>query len=182
MKDMLRIEASSPWIAIGVTLAISLAISACSEDVVEEALGLDEPAALQEADLPNCSRVVNCCTTLAEGRFSAVVPTSVSDACTSTVGTAADAAIGEYQRERDGINAQSGVSDDERTNLLNDLQDQWQGRIEPGCRCFLEESVGTAPDLATPADCESFTTTGALGQGATCGDAVDNLINYQSTN
>lgn len=163
------------FVVIGLFLASSL--TACS-DLIEDTLGIgsESAAALAEDDLPNCSRVSNCCDRLSQSPYSAVVPSSVHSTCSDTLGTAADMVISEYQSEQSLITNQSGLTDENETQLLSDLQEQWSSRVEPGCRCFLEETVGTLPDLTMPADCESFTTTGALEGGETCSDGIDAVL------
>ena len=157
-------------------LLVLLSLAGC-DDLLEQTLGAstETAAALAEDDLPNCSRVSNCCDRLAQSPYSSMVPSSVQTTCTDTLGSAAETVITEYQREKALITNQSSVTDDTESQLLSDLEEQWQDRVEPGCRCFLEETVGVLPDLTLPADCESFTTTGAL-DGATCSDGIDAVL------
>ncbi|MCA9562779.1 MAG: hypothetical protein KC561_04775 [Myxococcales bacterium] len=163
-------------------LAASLGFAGCEtlDDVAEQVLD-DEASALKDDDLPNCSRVINCCNALETGSISAAVPEAVSSACQNTVAVAADASIDEYQRQLAAIDAQTNVSEEDRATLRADLQEEWQNRIEPGCRCFMEDSVGTIPSIALPVDCEPFTTTGDL-EGATCSEALESLTAAPTTN
>lgn len=150
------------------SLLLLVSLGACDE-LLDQTLGAssESAASLAEDDLPNCSRVSNCCDRLSQSPYSAMVPSSVQSTCSDTLGTAADSVISEYQRE------QSLTSNE---SALAELEEQWSDAVEPGCRCFLEETVGVLPDLTLPADCESFTTTGALEGGATCSDGIDAVL------
>jgi hypothetical protein len=168
----MSLTATTRWCLAAVLLALT---GGCTEEL-EQALGVNQPAALGESELPNCSRVVNCCERLGQGVYGAVIPAAVHTTCDETLGVAASTVIGEYQNERSLVQSRSGLTDQQRTSLLGDLRSQWQSAVEPGCRCFLEETIGTLPDLATPTDCESFTTTGALAGSATCDDGIGAVL------
>ncbi len=163
----------SLWMLLAGFLALATTSCDVIEEITEEVID-DEASALQEDDLPNCSRAINCCTALESGTISAAIPDSVSEMCNTTVSVAADSAITEYQRELAAIDAQSGISDEQRASLTSDLVDEWQGRVEPGCKCFMTDTVGTLPDLALPQDCEPITSTGDL-EGETCSEALEAL-------
>lgn len=159
----------------------ALCFCGCDEikEITEEVLD-DEATALEEDDLPNCSRAVNCCTALEEGSIASVVPDVVSETCQDTVSIAANSAIDEYQRELAAIDSRTDINDESRASLRSDLVNEWQNRVEPGCRCFMEETVGTLPDLALPLDCEPISTTGDL-DGATCTEALESLTAAPTT-
>ena len=146
---------------------------ACSEleDSVEEALD-GEVTELKEAELPNCSKVITCCDNIANRNLS----DEVTSACDSQFKPAANLVIENYQLARDGI--QDNTNNNGET--LDGLRTTTQENFEPGCRCFLEETVGQintdAVDLL-PKDCEVDTTTGALDDGNMCSDATDTLLN-----
>lgn len=173
------------WLFALVTLAVVgpflVMCDEALENALEEAIGDDTPTALRESALPNCSRAVNCCNRLGSDELAALVPETVSQLCTESISAAATSAIDEFQRERDSISNQGGLTDARRTALLNDLEEQWQDRVEPGCRCFTEQTVGQIPDLVSPADCEPVTSTGSLEAGATCSSALDSLTNLDTT-
>lgn len=144
--------------------------SACSE--VEDALDGEE-AALKEADLPNCSKVITCCDNL-QGR--SFTPSQISSACSDQFEPAANAVIDTYQ------SAKSGIQDNTQNNdmTLDELRTQTQDQVEPGCRCFLEETIGTIDAAVLPKDCEADTSTGSLDEGAMCSDATDALFDAAS--
>lgn len=156
--------------------AMALFVVGCDaiEEVTDAVLD-DEPSALREGDLPNCSRAVNCCAALETGTISAAVPDAVSAACSDTVAFAADASIDEYQRQLQAIDDIPNLTAEARAARRDDLSREWQNRVEPGCRCFMEETVGTIPDLALPSDCEPILTTGDL-EGETCSAAMESLV------
>lgn len=164
---------TSLWILLAGFLTFPIASCDVIEEITEEVID-DEASALAEDDLPNCSRAINCCTALESGTISAAIPDTVSEMCNTTVSVAADTAISEYQRELAAIDAQSSITDEQRASLTSDLVAEWQGRVEPGCKCFMTDTVGTLPDLALPLDCEPITTTGDL-EGATCSEALESL-------
>jgi len=155
-------------------LLAAYAVVGCG-NIVEDIIQ-DPPMSLAESDLPNCSRVINCCSRLGQGLYGAVLPESVSSSCTDSVGVAADTAIEQYQVSQQQIDNQTGITEANRAELQSELTENWQNAVEPGCRCFLEQTVGTVPDLVIPSDCESYSTTGTLVGGATCDDGISALI------
>jgi hypothetical protein len=160
------------WILVALT---ALAVGCDAIEEVTDAVLDDEPSALREGDLPNCSRAVNCCAALETGTISTAVPDAVATACADTVAFAADASIDEYQRQLQAIDEIPNLTDEARAARQADLSREWQNRVEPGCRCFMEETVGTIPDLALPSDCEPILTTGDL-DGETCSAAMESLV------
>lgn len=154
------------WGALGLLLVCGgLANSGCDE--LEEAIQ-GEAAPLRENDLPNCSRIITCCN---NELFQSVAPEAALTQCTTTFVPATGAVIDTYQETRDQI--QRGLS--ESGESVDELRTRTQDTFEPGCRCFLEETVGQIGDTALPADCEVVPTSGALDGGAMCSDAIDTL-------
>lgn len=143
------------------------ALSAC--DALEESLQ-GQAAPLKEPELPNCSRVLTCCTNLDGQRL---VPTSIKDACES-IAVPTDAVITEYQQSRAAIRGNTATSAETKAELETELRTRSQGTLEPACRCLLEETVGrlSLNNLLSPADCEVVTTSGALPQGKQCSDVT----------
>lgn len=172
------------WLTLACLLAF-MGMSACdgisetAQQVVDDVIGDDE-AELSETELPNCSRVVTCCARLGENIYATVVPDSVEEECTGTLSPAVTTVIDEYQRERSAIDNRTELSEAERADLKEDLREEWQDRVEPGCRCFLEETVGQIADLVVPTDCEYFESVGALEPPAECSDATDALLQAAS--
>lgn len=152
----------------GGALLVLLAVPSTGCDELEEAIQ-GEAAPLKESDLPNCSRIVTCCENTL---FQSVAPSAVIDQCNSTFIPAADVVIDNYQTARSEI--QGGLANSDQT--VEELRTQTQDIFEPGCRCFLEETVGTIGNAALPVDCEVVVESGALDEGATCTDAVDTLL------
>ncbi len=128
-----------------------------------------EAAPLKENDLPNCSRVITCCNNTL---LQSVAPGSVNDVCSGSFVPAANGVIETYQSARDEI--QNGLNDDGQT--IEELRTATQDTFEPGCRCFLEETIGALGDDQLPLDCESIKDSGALDDGAMCSDATDALL------
>lgn len=153
------------------------ATAACSDDDLTDAIedSLDgEAAALAEADLPNCSRVINCCANLKGRDFT---PDEINTECDETFKPSANSIITNYQDARDAIDADSTVNAEGKSTLKDTLKSNTQERIEPACRCFLEETVGQAGNFALPADCEAVPDENTImcsEAEATLLDAVDN--------
>lgn len=149
-----------------------LALASC--DALEESLQ-GQAAPLKEGDLPNCSRILTCCTNL--GRR-ATVPGSIKDACTS-IATPTDALIGEYQSSREVIRTNTSTSPQTKAELETELRENTQATLEPACRCLLEQTVGnlSLDGILSPIDCETIPTSGNLPQGATCDDVTGIITN-----
>ena len=133
-------------------LGFSFVLSGCEEILDGEAAELKEP------ELPNCSRIITCCNNL-EGN--GLAPSE----CQEIFVPAADAVIENYQTVRDNI----PFNDAQARELL---LDETQSRVEPGCRCFLEETIGQLGDFILPIDCESDKEVGTL-EGGKEGRLVD---------
>jgi hypothetical protein len=166
-------------ISIGIGL-ISLLHYSC-EDLVDgitqsiEDTVNGEATPLREPDLPNCSKVVTCCDVLAERGFSETVVA----ACNDQFKPAANFVIDQYQTARTAIEENT----EEQEETVESLQSRTQETVEPGCRCFLEETVGQVSSDAIdllPIDCEVDTSTGNLDGGAMCSDATDALLGAAS--
>lgn len=145
---------------------------ACDEikDRVEDSLN-GEAAPLKEADLPNCSKVINCCANIESRGLS----DSVTAACNDQLVPAVNGVIDTYQSAKAELQDVESVDNEE---ALAELTSNTQETAEPACRCFLEETVGTINtetiDLL-PVDCEVDTSTGALSDGQMCSEVVDSL-------
>jgi hypothetical protein len=137
-----------------VVLGLSFALVGC-EEILD---GVEAP--LAEPDLPNCSRIITCCNNL-EGN--GLAPSE----CQEIFIPAVETVIENYQL------AQSRVSADAEASRA--LRDETQELVEPGCRCFLEETVGQVGDFLLPVDCESDKSVGDLESGQ-CSDATDGLL------
>lgn len=148
------------------TLAIPLSGSACEDEIKDTIQG--EEAELREPDLPNCSRVLTCCANL---KSSGVAPESVTEQCTTSFEPTVDTIITSYQ---DAKSSAEGSED-----AVTTVRDTYQTGAEPGCRCFLEETVGQGGDFI-PADCMADTTVGTLPANATCEDATDAMFTLAS--
>ena len=142
-------------------MCLALSLSGC--DAAEEILDGEE-AALKEADLPNCSKVINCCANLKSKELSE----GLDDACDEQFVPAANRVIDTYQDAKGEL---SPGSDGERA-----LYDETRGTVEVGCRCFLEQSVGQIDAVLLPKDCEADTSVGQA-EADMCDGAVDELVN-----
>lgn len=150
-----------------VVLAWGLGLVAC--DALERSFE-GTAAPLREPDLPNCSRILNCCTNLDR---QTIVPSSVKDACHG-VATPTDTLIEQYQVSRANIQASTSTSAETKAQLIAELRTNTQASLEPACRCLLEETVGniSLDGFLSPADCETITTSGSLPAGAQCDDVT----------
>jgi len=161
------------------TLAVcALLVAGCGDlkDAVEQSIQGDA-AALKEGDMPNCSRVLNCCTKL---KTYSLTPEDVITVCDDTLSPSADSLITSYQQARQGIENDGALTAETRAGLLDELKTTYQDSIEPGCRCFLDQTVGdvSADGFLSPADCEVVESVGALTPPATCEDAQDALVGF----
>ena len=143
--------------------AICLAMGLTACDAAEEILDGEE-AALREADLPNCSKVINCCANLKEKDLS----DDINEACTDQFVPSANRVIDTYQDAKGEL--QPG-SEGEMA-----LYNETRGTVEVGCRCFLEQTVGQIDAVLLPLDCEADTTVGQA-EADMCDGAVDSLVN-----
>lgn len=141
------------------------AVSAC--DSLERSLdGVAAP--LKEPELPNCSRVLNCCANLGSDRL---VGPIVDESC-AAITTPTDLAIIRYQEARALILNDRATSQQTKDQLLTELRQTTQSSLEPACCCLLDQTVGAVSldGFLTPIDCEIFPQTGAIPSGATCDD------------
>jgi hypothetical protein len=155
----------------GLTISCGGEIAEAIEEIIDE-----EATTLQEPDIANCSRVINCCDRMAEAQYDSIVPEAVRNECTVSIAPSATAVITEYARERDALASRTDVSEERRESLQDDLLETWQDNVEPGCRCFIEETVGNLPALLLPIDCEFIETSGTLPTGLTCDEAATLLL------
>ena len=145
---------------------------ACDDikDSIEESLN-GEATPLKEADLPNCSKVINCCANIESRGLS----DTVTAACNDQLVPAVNGVIDTYQSAKAELQDVEAVDNEEG---LAELKSNTQETAEPACRCFLEETVGAinteSIDLF-PVDCEVDTSTGALSDGQMCSEVVDSL-------
>lgn len=133
-----------------------------------------EEAELREQDLPNCSKIITCCENL-QGR--SITPGAVEEQCADTFVPAANSVIDKYQAARDVIDNDSEAVQEAR----DQLRDTTQATVEPGCRCFLEETIGQIDAALLPLDCEVVTDVGNLPEDLMCSDATDALLDGASS-
>lgn len=142
--------------------AICLAMSLTGCEVAKEIIEGEE-APLKEADLPNCSKVINCCNNgLIQG-----LSEDVDMACADQLVPASSTVIDNYQAAQAELEPGSAASEELRATT--------QGSAEAGCRCFLEQTIGTL-DVPIPLDCQSDTSVGSV-EADMCDGAVDELVN-----
>lgn len=152
-------------------LALLLSHAAC--DSLERSLdGVAAP--LKEPELPNCSRVLNCCTNLGTDRL---VGPLVDESC-AAITTPTDLAILRYQEARALILNDRATSQQTKDRLLAELRETSQSTLEPACRCLLDQTVGAVSldGFLTPIDCEVFPQTGAIPSGQTCDDLTGAIL------
>lgn len=129
---------------------------------------------LKEADLPNTSKVLNCCANLS-GRSE--TKGFVADSCTKMT-PQVDIVIANYQKAKKAITDNTATTQEAKTKALSELKTTTQSTLEPASRCLLEETVGKVSlgGFLSPADCEVVTSTGALPQGKKCDDVKDAVM------
>ncbi len=124
-------------------------------------------AALKEPDLPNTSKMLNCCVNLESKNLTKGL---VANIC-PTLDTQVAKVITAYQTTKKGIQDNTNLTAADKTAALAKLKTESQASLEPAARCLLTETIGTLGNAAIPKDCEAVTTIGALPQGKTCDDA-----------
>ncbi|HRE92278.1 MAG TPA: hypothetical protein PK095_24395 [Myxococcota bacterium] len=135
-------------------------------------------APLKEPELPNCSRVLNCCANLGTDRL---VGPLVDESC-AAIATPTDLAILRYQEARALILNDRATSQQTKDQLLTELRQTSQGTLEPACRCLLDQTLGAVSldGFLTPIDCEVFPQTGAIPTGKTCDELTGAIMSPAS--
>lgn len=161
-------------ILIGATLALALPLAGCD---AAETIIQGQPEPLREPDLPNCSRIVNCCTNLSESKITGGL---VSGFC-EDLSPAVEDVIATYSDTRDDIikGNTNGRAEQESVETWREFG---QDTYEPACRCLLEETIAkvSLDGVLTPADCEVINTSGGLESGQVCDD-VTSVITGESS-
>lgn len=149
-------------------LSLGLLSGAGCESVINDAAkSIDgTPLPLKEPELPNTSKMLNCCTNL---MGKSLTKGLVSDLC-NNVSPQVTKVLDTYQTTKKGIQANTTLSAQSKTESLAKLKTESQGTLEPAARCLLQQTLGKLGAAAIPKDCEADTTVGALPQGKTCDD------------
>jgi hypothetical protein len=151
----------------------------CEELVESTKTALDgKETPLKEAELPNTSRLLNCCTNLM-GRTS--TKSFVADLCPnvqSGVGTV----LNNYLAAKAEINNNQNLTAEAKTTALAELKTTSQSTLEPAAKCLLDQTIGkiSLDGFLSPKDCEVIATTGALPQGKTCDDMTSAILSPAS--
>ena len=170
-------SSASSLISRGTLLLLLITLGACEnlKEKLEETLN-GEASPLAEADLPNCSKIITCCQNL-ESRGLTFGETA--EACEMKFKPAAQLVIDNYQSAKAEFGEPEAIEDEMREMGLAELKTNTQELFEPGCRCFLEETIGqlnTDTLNLLPLDCEVNTSTGALSEGLMCSSATESLL------
>ncbi len=159
-----------------VLVAGTAALLGCQSVLNDAAKAIDgTPLALKEPELPNTSKMLNCCTNL---MGKSLTKGLVSEACTPMTPQVTKV-IDTYQAAKKDINANTNLSAQSKTQALAELKTKTQGTLEPAARCLLTETIGKLGNNAIPKDCEADTTIGALPQGKTCDDVKTAITQAQ---
>jgi hypothetical protein len=148
-----------------VTVAIVSAGSMLGCDAFERAID-GKAAPFKEPELPNCSRVLNCCTNLSDDAAVSALAVPTCD----VIATPTDTAIVQYQQAKAVILGNKTTTQAEKDALLKDLRETTQATLEPACRCLIDETLGniSLDGFLTPLDCEVVESTGSIPAGKTC--------------
>jgi hypothetical protein len=131
-------------------------------------------APLKEADLPNTSRMLNCCANLTNRSETKSFVESTCATITPQIGIV----IAKYQQGKKTIQDDTVLNAQAKTDSLNQLKKTSQETLEPAARCLLQETIGkiSLNGFLSPADCEAMTSTGALPVGKQCSDVTDAIL------
>ncbi|MBM4345726.1 MAG: hypothetical protein FJ100_20320 [Deltaproteobacteria bacterium] len=145
------------------------ALAGCQSLVDSAEKSLDgKPLALKEAELPNTSKMLNCCTNLS-GRSE--TKGLVADICPPMT-PKVTLVIDQYQLGKKKITDDNNLTSDAKTKSLAELKKTTQESLEPAARCLLQETIGKLGKVLIPADCEADTSIGALPAGKKCSDVT----------
>jgi len=160
----------SPPLRRGLAAAVcALCLGACEAAVTSASQQITGTAApLKEPELPNTSKMLNCCNNLSGRSETASL---VKDICPA-LAPKVTLVIDNYVKAKDAIKADKVTTDAAKTQALADLKSKSQGTLEPAARCLLTETVGKLGSLLTPKDCVADQTVGALPQGKQCADVT----------
>ncbi len=148
---------------------VALALAGCQSLVDSAEKTLDgKPLALKEAELPNTSKMLNCCTNLSSRSETKGL---VADICPS-MSPKVTLVIDQYQLGKQKINDDKNMTAEAKTKSLTELKNTTQGSLEPAARCLLQETIGKLGKVLIPADCEADTTIGGLPPGKQCSDVT----------
>ncbi len=160
------VQVGKMWKQLALVGLVLIGLTGCdgAEDLVDDALGR-EATAPKEAELPQCSQIVNCCASLqSDPVFKDITPEDVKTSCNDVFTPGANSVIDAYQTGRDGLNGQANK---------DRFRDESTTRIEPACTCLLQETVAKIPDTINHPDCEL-----KVPEVAECSMAVDTLGDY----
>ncbi|MBI5610099.1 MAG: hypothetical protein HY902_14585 [Deltaproteobacteria bacterium] len=157
-------------------IAGAASLLGCQSVLNDAAKAIDgTPLALKEPELPNTSKMLNCCTNLMGKTLTKGL---VTDLCTP-MSPQVTKVIDTYQAAKKQINDNTSLSAQSKTEGLAELKTKTQGSLEPAARCLLTETIGKLGPNAIPKDCEADTTIGALPQGKTCEDVKGAITQAQ---
>jgi hypothetical protein len=131
-------------------------------------------APLKEADLPNTSRMLNCCANLTNRTETKSFVESTCATITPQIGIV----IAKYQLGKQAIQNDTVLNAQAKAQSLAELKQTSQQTLEPAARCLLQETIGKVSlnGFLSPADCEAVTTVGTLPDGKQCSEVTDAIL------
>ncbi len=124
--------------------------------------------AAKEPELPNTSKMLNCCNNLSSRSETKGL---VADIC-PPMSPKVTLVIDQYQLGKKKINDDMNLTSEAKTKSLAELKKTTQESLEPAARCLLQETIGKLGKVLIPKDCEADTTVGALPPGKQCSDVT----------
>lgn len=153
-------------------IAALLVMTGCQALVTDVTNQIDgTAAALKEPDLPNTSRMLNCCNNLMSKSGTKGLVQSVCEPTSPQVVKV----LNTYQSAKAGISGNANLSAQSKAESLAKLKTDSQATLEPAARCLLSETVGKLGNALIPKDCEVITSTGALPAGKQCSDVTSSI-------
>ena len=151
----------------------------CEELVESTRTALDgKEAALKEPELPNTSRLLNCCNNLMARSSTKSFVESVCPQIQSGVATVLD----NYLAAKAEVNANQTLTAEAKAKALAEIKTTSQSTLEPAAKCLLDQTVGkiSMDGFLSPKDCEVVPgDTAKLPDGKTCDDVTAEITNPQ---
>lgn len=152
-------------------------LAGCEELVETTKTALDgQEAALKEPDLPNTSRLLNCCNNL----MARSTTKPFVDAFCPQVQTGVGTVLDNYVAAKAEINANQSFSAEAKAQALAEVKTNSQAALEPAAKCLIDQTIGkiSLDGFLSPKDCEAIAgDSSKLPDGKTCDDVTSAITN-----
>lgn len=153
------------------------AVSGCEELVESTKTALDgKETALKEPELPNTSRLLNCCNNL----MARTSTKSFVEPICPQIQTGVATVLDNYLAAKAEINANQSLNAEAKAKALAEVKANSQAALEPAAKCLLDQTIGkvSLDGFLSPKDCEVIAgDTTKLPDGKTCDDVTSEITN-----